>query len=92
MAQEQLPFLRFLPHASQKQLQCILKTITKDQLNAIGEVCYNILYGVVEVEHLRRYQDIIRILGDKKVSQKKRRSTLRSNPRVVVKLIEALLP
>ena len=92
MAEEQLAFLKFLPTASREQLLFILKNITSHQLNAIGEVCYNIQYGATDVSKLERFRNIIRILGDKKVSFKERKTLAASHPGVVVKLVQVLLP
>ena len=92
MAEQQLSFLKFLPHASRHQLKCILEHITPAQLNAIGEVCYNLLYGTTDVSELKRHRHIIRLLGDKKIPAIKRRVIVHQHPNVVVRVIRAVLP
>lgn len=92
MAEEQISFLKFLPQASRKQLKCILEHITPAQLNAIGEVCYNLLYGTIQIAEFKRHRHIIRILGDKKIPAIKRRAIVLQRPNIVVRLIQAVLP
>ncbi len=92
MAEQQLNFLKFLPQASRQQLKCILEHITPAQLNAIGEVCYNLLYGTIKIGEFKRHRHIIRLLGDKKISTIKRRAIVQQRPNVVVRVIRAVLP
>jgi hypothetical protein len=92
MAEEQIAFLKFLPKASKEQLQFILEHITRDQLNAIGEVCYNAVYGTVDVGDFKRHRDIIRLLADKKTPLTKRRNIVHQRPNIVVKVIRTFLP
>ncbi len=92
MAEQQLAFLKFLPQASKQQLRCILEHITSAQMNAVGEVCYNLLYGTIKIGELKRHRHIIRLLGDKKIPAIKRRAIISQHPNIVVKLIQAVLP
>jgi hypothetical protein len=92
MAEEQLAFLKFLPTATREQLVFILKHISRDQLSALGEVCYNIQYGAADVSSLKQHKNIIRFLGHKQTSFKKRKSLAARHPEVVVKVVKALLP
>jgi hypothetical protein len=92
MAEDQQAFLKFLPAATREQLLFILKHITRDQLSALGEVCYNVQYGAADVTSLKRHKNIIRVLGHKQTSFKKRKSLAVRHPQVVVKVVKALLP
>ena len=90
-AAEQIIFLRFLLQATTKQQNCLLKLITTQQLDAVGEVCYNILYGEVDVAPLKQHQRIIRVLGDKKVSARRRRALVVKHPRTVILAVRQAL-
>ena len=92
MAEKELSFLKFITEASQAQVKLILHHITSSQLDAIGEVCYNLQYGAVDVEGLRSYRRIIRILGDKQTSPTQRRRIVRQRAVAGVKIVQATLP
>jgi len=92
MAEKQLAFLKFLPQASTQQVHLLLAHTTTEQLNAIGEVAYNVLYGSVDVGGLKRHRNVIRILGDKTAAIHRRKAIAREHPNLVVKLIQAVLP
>lgn len=91
MAEGQAPFLRFLLQASPAQLRFLLGSITPPQLDAIGEVSYNVLYGVVEVKELSRHRHYIRLLGDRTVSSRRRRALVKTRPNLVVQLVKAVV-
>jgi hypothetical protein len=92
MAEAQLSFLKFLTNASKQQVRFVLAHITTDQLNAVGEVCYNLLFGSANVSELKRHRHIIRTLGDKLVSIRRRKALVKQRPNLVVKLIRMVLP
>jgi hypothetical protein len=92
MAEKQHSFLTFLPQASTKQLCFLLKNITTDQLNAIGEVCYNVLFGSVDTLPLKKYTRIIRELGDKHLPRSQRKALVCKHPQFIVQLIKTVLP
>jgi hypothetical protein len=92
MAEKQHDFLTFLPHASTKQLCFLLHTITTEQLNAIGEVCYNVLHGSVDTSRLKQHKDFIRVVGDKRVPRHQRKVLVCKHPKFVVELVRTVLP
>ena len=58
-AEKQAVYLRFLLEAPLQQRTWLVKHITPAQVNAVGEVCYNILYGDIDVTKLEKYKHII---------------------------------
>jgi hypothetical protein len=92
MAEKQRAFLTFLPQASKRQLKLLLKTITREQLNAIGEVSYNVLYGNIAVGELKHRKQLIRTLGDKRTPHYQRKELVCKHPKLVVELIQTVLP
>ena len=89
-------FLRLvLSTPSRIQRSVLLKSITPDQLHALGVVANNILHGDVPLtesykKKLRRYRVQIRQLADKKISVKKRKQALQ--PKVVLMLLQTVAP
>lgn len=83
-AAQHIIFLRFLLKASTAQQNWLLKHLTNDQLDAIGEVAYNLLFGDKDVSSIKQHQRIIRVLGDKKASRQSRRKLAAKYPRVVL--------
>lgn len=98
MAEQELPFIRFLIQASNKQARGLLGNITRSQVTAIAEVCYNLLQGQLEphlLEDLRIYKHLIRKLADKEIAFTERKDLIiRSCGRVikVLRLAESILP
>lgn len=75
MAQAERNFLRFLIEASPQQTKSVLKHITPKQLTALSETCYNITHSEVDpdiIANLKPYRTLIRELGDKSISAKRR--------------------
>lgn len=98
MAEAEKTFLRFLLEASPQQVKAILVKITPSQLDALGEVCYNLLYGTLEpdiLSALKKFHRVIRQLADKSVSAKQRRQIAVNRHKQVVHILrqaEKLLP
>ena len=90
-AEKEIAFLRFILRASKKQQSWILNNLTNHQLDAVGECCYQLLYGDRDVSSLKRYSTIIREIGDKLKPPSKRQRLVRKNKRVVLKAIEIAL-
>ena len=89
-AKEQIAFLRFLVQAPKQQQIWLLKHITQPQLDALGEVCYNLLYGHRDVTPLQLHRDIIRKVADKTSSVRTRRGMVQNHPRVIVLAVETI--
>lgn len=90
-AEGHIYFLRFIIKANRKQQRWLLNNISNDQSNAIGEVCYNILFGDRNVSQLRKHQRIIRVIADKGVTSIKRRRLIGQHHRVVLDAIAIAL-
>lgn len=89
-------FLRLvLSTPSRVQRASLLKTVTPNQLLALGTIATNLLQGSLPLtsnykKKLKRHRTIIRIIADKKVSLKRRKQALQ--PKVVVLLLQAVDP
>ena len=80
---------------SRVQRASLLKTVTPDQLLALGTIATNLLQGSIPFtpsykKKLKRHRAAIRIIADKKVSVKKRKQVLQ--PKVVVLLLQSVDP
>lgn len=98
MAERERAFLRFLLQASTRQTKLLLGESTPSQLQALGEVCLNLLQGEIEprlLQELKPYQRLIRQLADKKLSNLQRRQIARrraSSVLEILRLVENILP
>ena len=92
------PFLRLLvATASKSQRKGLLDTITNDQLKALTEVIFNLLRGVIAItpsyrNQLRKQKKLIRLLGDKSVSPKRKRVALCRKGSVIAVLLKSVEP
>ncbi len=94
-------FFRFLQSAKVAQCLLLLRNVTTSQVDAISEVCFNIVRGseVLENEELlkvlKRFKHVIRKLSDNDLRITERRSIITRHPQTVLKIIqnaESLLP
>ena len=74
-------FLKNLNSCSGYKRKKILKTCTKDNINALTEVAHNVLKGNVTIDSedkkaIKRHRDKVRNLAKKRVSFKKKRQQL----------------
>lgn len=90
-AEKEVAFLRFILHASKKQQYWLLDNLTPTQLDAIGEACYQLLYADRDVSSVKKDKNIIRQVGDKKVSSTRRRYLVKKKKGVALKAIEIAL-
>ena len=90
-AAEHILFLRFVIEAPRKQSHWLLKHMTPSQLNAVGETCYNLLFGQFDISKLTPYKHIIRALGDRRTALRKRRALVAKHPHAVVQAIRQAL-
>ena len=79
------------------QLKAILSILNAEQINTIGEIALNTLYGILPIksEHkvlLKKYSDVIEAIGDKKRSNKYRKELIVNNPKAIVLLLTAAKP
>ena len=78
-------------------VKSILSALSEEQVNAIGEIAVNTLYGIIPIKPqfkktLKRYSDLIEFIGEKTNSIKKRKKAIVSNPKAVVLLLTAARP
>ena len=92
-------FFRFLLNASHKQAILLLKNLTERQTNSIGEVFQNILYSeeIAQdlVRSLKKQKNIVRKVGEKSSSVRKRKSVITKHPLTVLRIlkhVEDILP
>lgn len=90
-------FLLLLRDTHKAQQRVLLRTISSEQLKAIGEIALNILEGVIPLRPsqkgvLSRYKNAIRLIGQKSVSDKRKKATLLKNSKVLGILINTVTP
>lgn len=72
--------LQVLATAAPKLRKAILKNSNKSLIDAISECCKNVLKGKrgdeSSIKHLRRYRNHIRVVANKKIPVKKRKSII----------------
>ena len=89
-------FLSFLVKLPTGQVKTVLKTATRDQVLALGEIFHNILNGNIkltrhQIRDLSRYKNAVRNIGDSgRISWKRRRTYLQNNPSAVVRAIKII--
>ena len=95
---EHLPLLNFLLYSkSPKQLKNTLSTLTEEQVNAIGEIAVNVLYGIIPITNyqknlLKKYLAKLENIGDSDISNKKRKLMIIRHPGAVQSLLTAARP
>lgn len=84
-------FLRFLLVCTQTQARVLLQNTTNGQVNAISEICYNILHGEdIDPEllsRLKKHSILIRKIGDRSRGVLTRREDIALHPRIVWKVL-----
>ena len=80
-ANKYLPLLKYLGKVKPAEYKAIIKSAPSGLINAIGECCYNVLRGNVPVterqkQRLKKYKTLVRAIGDRKLSVKRRRRAL----------------
>lgn len=97
LIKDQSPFLHLLmsEKTPKPQTAAILKTISKDQLNALTEISYNLLKGHIPLsdtqkKSLKKHARKLKILSKPKGSLKSRKEIL--TPALVVLLLRIVGP
>jgi hypothetical protein len=94
-------FLHFLLSAKTSQSQLLLRNVTISQVDAISEICANIIHGTEVVDNpellqeLKPHKNLIRKLADEKSRVSEKRLIINKHPLSVLKIIqriESLLP
>ena len=95
---EHLPLLDFLSYSkSPKQLKNTVTTLTDEQVNAIGEVAVNVLFGIIPITSyqknlLKKYLAKLEYIGDSDISKKRRKLMIIKHPGAVQALLTAAIP
>lgn len=92
-------YLKLLIDTHTAQQKALLRTISTEQLKAISEIALNTLHGTLTLtasqkRTLSPYKKIIRLLGEKKANQRRKKLSLIKNIkalRALLKLVEPLL-
>ena len=95
LLKEQAAFLHFFPKATKVQQKFLLQHITKEQLQALTEVIYNLLKGSItltkdEKKTLKRWATELRAIGNPKTGLKRKRLHLKAV--VISKTLTIALP
>ena len=91
-------FFHLIPHCQcRKQLHQVLSHITKEQLNALGEIFVNILQGVLHVskvlvKKLYKHRKLIEYLADSHHSKQKRKKVLWKQRKAVINILKLIYP
>lgn len=94
---QNISYLRLLPNTRRSQRKALVKTVTLEQLRAIGEIALNILHGVIPLSSsqkkgLSRYRSVIRLIGQKNVSRRRKKVALLKNTKALELLLKAVEP
>ena len=79
------------------QVKAVLSTLTTEQVNTLGEIAVNILYGTIPITNvdkrlLKRYASKIEYIGDARNCLKKRKSLIQASPKIIGLLLNAAKP
>lgn len=84
-------FLRFLLVSTHAQARVLLQNTTKGQVNAISEICYNILHGAdIDAElltSLKKHSNLIRKIGDGSRGVVARRKDISLHSRIIWQIL-----
>ena len=95
---ENFGFFHLVPNSTcSKQVTQLLSYISKEQLQAIGELFINIMYGIIPIttllkDKLTRYKKIIEYLSNKRNSSKQRKLFLIKRKKSVIKILKLIYP
>ena len=79
------------------QLNSVLRTLSKDQVDTISEIAANILYGNIPISDkykniLKRYKSKIEYIGNAKNSATKRKALVTKSYKLIKILLQAAKP
>lgn len=94
---QQRHFLEFLLQSNPAQRKLILRSITRDQLNVLGEIAANVIHSVIllnpeEKKALKKYKSVLLVLGDKKTAKKIKGGYLKRNQLGITTLLKIVKP
>ena len=92
------PLMQFITsNVSHNQLKKLLTLLNPEQVNALGEVAANVLYGTIPItdvqrRKLKRYSTVFEYLGNSGNSVKKRKAKIQKNLKGIILLLNAAKP
>ena len=92
---ENWPLINFLMQKlPPAQVKVVLLTLTTEQVNTLGEIAVNILYGTIPITNvhkrlLKRDASKIEYIGDARNCLKKRKSLIQASPKIIGLLLNA---
>ena len=92
------PLLHFLlQKIPARQLKSVLCTLSPEQVDTLGEIAINVLYGTLAItdahkRSLKHYTSKLEYIGDSAKSIKKRKAVIRENPQIITLLSTAAKP
>ncbi len=97
--ERELEFIRFLLVSNKQQAALLLKHPTPQQVNAIGEIFYNVLYSEDLDQELlcglKRHRALIRRIGDRQRTLGDRKKDIAKHSSAVLRIlhiVEVILP
>ena len=92
-----IPFLKVVANTERKQVKAILSTVTKSQVQALGEIAVNTLKGNVPLttkskQKLRRYKKLLVKLANPKLKFSTKKLAIVKNLTGVSTVILQVLP
>lgn len=91
---QNLNFIHLVVNTSKTQAIALLETVTKTQTDCVSEIILNITLGnLVKLDSniknlLHKRRRFINILKDRKVTNFKRSSTIKSHPQIVLNILK----
>lgn len=94
---QQRHFLEFLLQSNPTQRKLILSSITRDQLNVLGEIVANVIHSVIllnpeEKKALKKFKSFLLVLGNKKTAKKIKGGYLKRNQLGITTLLKIVKP
>ena len=91
------PFIHLLARSSAKRRKLLLKQATKEELSSLFEICLNILKGNIPLstqafKKLQRHKNLIRTLGNKRVSIKHKKKIVNQKGGFIGSIAAIALP
>lgn len=92
LIKQQRHFLQLIIQTSTTQRKALLRTITRNQLRAIGQIAYNIIKSKIrlsptEKNRLKRHRLLIHLLGNRKVGYRQKKEAIKNKQRIVCALV-----
>lgn len=91
-----LPFIRLLISTNTKQQKALFNTITREQVKSIIEITYNIINLGIRVSpadrtKLIRHVTLLKDIGIKKQSIKKKTVLIKSKGKIIISMLKAVI-